>query len=171
MKTYLKLLFLFILCNTGEQVLAQQEESVIFDIRTLPPKDTLLITAYIADCGEFGGHKEYIRVFQNSGKIFASLIKDKPCNHSYQLPDTLTHVQFLGHIVNESRDKKELTSRDESAIQHFLTEFTKKKAARNTIISNAPTEFWIESPGKISGYLDQSGRWDGFNILRDSIFK
>jgi hypothetical protein len=66
--------------------LAQQNGDTIQYVTDFGLGDTLFLKASIADCGEFGGHRELIRLFRNSeGRMMASYDRDTVnCEEAYQ---------------------------------------------------------------------------------------
>ncbi|NBP30366.1 MAG: hypothetical protein EBV23_12480, partial [Flavobacteriia bacterium] len=51
-----------------------------FEFNQLKSTDTLIIASTIMDCGEFGGHNEYIYIYLLGDKIYGKLKRDKLCD-------------------------------------------------------------------------------------------
>jgi hypothetical protein len=121
--------------------------------------DTLLIISELMDCGEFGGHLEYIKCYHSKGNIVAIFSQDEPfCQNEKPArpPDT-------SYKTGEQKiDSKIL----KSYIEHF------KKIIKNPdVVTNAPTTFWIIQNSNIYFQRDWTGNSKEYETLRDKTFK
>src|SRR6185369_2143229 len=62
-----------------DYIFYQKADTININLESINSNDTIIIEAYIADCGEFGGHNEYITILKNKKNIQANLKSDPPC--------------------------------------------------------------------------------------------
>lgn len=132
---------------------------LFFNFSDLTSKDTLKIWSNIMDCGEFGGHNEYIFIYQNKDKTFAKLKRDKFCDPKSE----------INKPKGKFKKSIELSSEFKSSISNYVNKFNDFKATSG-LFSNAPTDFWIKYKEEVYHFNDPSGRWKEFLILRDELF-
>ncbi len=130
-----------------------------FKFNQLKLNDTLIISATIMDCGEFGGHNENIYIYIQDNKIFAKLKRDKLCDTE--------------NVKNNPKAKfveiVELPTNSQNTILNYINKFNDFVPDPN-IISNAPTDFWIKFKNENYDFHDQTGRWKEFLIIRNTLF-
>lgn len=121
--------------------------------------DTILIITLLRDCGEFGGHFEYIKCFYKKDTIFGSFHQDPPeCEFNFKPEKAIFNSYKKG---NQPIDSTQL-------VQYF--EYFKKQE-ENDLMSNAPTEFWIISQNVVYYQIRHLGRGDVYIAFRDKIFR
>jgi hypothetical protein len=134
----------------------QKPDTIIID-REAINTDTLFISGYVADCGEFGGYIDRIKIFRSNGEFHGLLIKGLKCK-----PSIIGYNPFLKSVVIDST---KITN-----ILDYMQQFS-KLAITHSEESNAPTEFWISYKSNKYHRWDPSGQWTNFVDLRDKIFK
>jgi len=152
-------LILILLITLLSIAVFSQELDVIFD--KISESDTLKIKAHIndsTDCGEFGGHHEYLlinRIENNQLKIrFKKLPSDCPWKQG-------------GNII----EKEIILSETESKlIQEFLLNLEKLNKTE-TSFSHAYQEFIVEFMGQTTKVWDGLGLWLGYEIFRNELIK
>ena len=60
----------------GSSIVACQPGSQKDYVADLEQRDTLLIAGYFSECGEWGGHREKIKIYKQSGEAWITYIKD-----------------------------------------------------------------------------------------------
>ncbi|MBC7000897.1 hypothetical protein [Cytophaga sp. FL35] len=133
--------------------------------------DTLVLSARFADCGEFGGHKEYLKIYVADEKYICLFInKSIDCSQSYS---KYTKIDTLTYELNEINQKRVLD---------YLLKLTEVSMLQQDLITNFSNYYEIE---QLSGYTkdfdileshekrlhfrDQSLKWKEFEKLRENI--
>ncbi|MCX6237921.1 MAG: hypothetical protein NTY07_10270 [Bacteroidia bacterium] len=122
--------------------------------------DTLMISGYVAECGEFGGFIDSIKIYKTNSKIYGLLIKGVSCKPSLKL--------------DEKFNPYNKTILIDTIKQRYILDYVGKfgvLAITHTLESNAPTEFWIQNRNKNYHRWDPTGFWKDFINLRDKLFK
>jgi len=135
-------------------------DSIKLNYNDFTKVDTFKIEAYIADCGEFGGHHEYIRIYQKRSHFIVTLKRDPPCQNNLDFE--------LG--IKKSFEKAKLTRNRKKIIGIFICDFNTKIQPKD-YTSNAPTHFLIIYRKKIYYKEDQTGEWNKFTELSNELFK
>lgn len=145
-------------------------DTINCNIHNLLPQDTLIISSYIADCGEFGGHDERIKFYIVDKKLQAVHSSDPICDptsfgYSKILDTTFAkkNKYFFNKPIVLTEDKAEL-------VRIYLINFNKFRRD-SSIESNAPTDFWVKYKNKTITRHDKWGKWDGFIKLRNELYK
>jgi hypothetical protein len=122
--------------------------------------DTLLLMSQLMDCGEFGGHIEYIKCYYDNEKLKAIFWKDDPIcqievpeeeladNDYRKAPQEITENilnQYVNHVINIDRNPSMMT--------------------------NAPTSFWMVKDGDPFFICDWTGNSEEYELFRNTIFK
>jgi hypothetical protein len=131
-----------------------------FKFNELKLNDTLLIGSIIMDCGEFGGHNEYIYIYVQDSKIYAKLKREKLCDTKSVKNNP--NAKFI--------DIVELPLNSQNTILNYINKFNNFVPDPN-IVSNAPTDFWIKFKNENYDFHDQTGRWKEFLIIRNTLFE
>ena len=130
-------------------------------------KDTLKLIAYIADCGEWGGHKESITITKEKACFKLSFDYETPKCDIYWLqmmPKDTIYVQ------NNNHDKLISYGSFEQILLNYIEAF-KGLATKSWGYSNSPQEYWIILNENIWHLIDEGGRWKEYVKTRDKIFK
>ena len=187
----MRTLITFIIFLVGQNLLGQTIIDSLKEITTLPyiprneprirdtincniynllPKDTLIISSYIADCGEFGGHKERISFYIVDKKLQAVHSSDPICDptsfgYSKILDTTFAkkNKYFVSKPIVLTEDKTEL-------VRLYIINFNKFRRD-GSLESTASTDFWIKFKHKTIVRHDKLGEWDGFIKLRNELYK
>lgn len=145
-------------------------DSVVFSFKELTLYDTLIIAGYIADCGEFGGHNEYIKCFTSNNQLYCQHSSDKACDNTLYGYPSEDKGKFCSINKSIKSDTLLLNDDREKYILSYIKKFNKFRS-RQDITSNAPTAFTIEFKGKRVVRRDECGQWKGFIDLRDTLYK
>jgi hypothetical protein len=147
------------------------EDTVRFNLLNINYKDTLIFFSTIKECGEYGGHIEWIKIFRSKNNLRAQHFSEPLCN--------LEKLGFKEKISKNKFARKEkytmnkAVKLDETRIE-LITEYISKfnNFKRNgTRMSNAPNDFWITFNGKtLAKRHDKIGNWDGFIVLRNKLY-
>ncbi|MHA7832466.1 MAG: hypothetical protein ACX93O_15330 [Flagellimonas sp.] len=133
--------------------------------------DTLVLSARFSDCGEFGGHNEYLKIYSEKEKYMCLFIKQMvDCKISYT-----DFIKIDSTIF-------ELSEKNQRSILEYLLELTKVSMLHQNLadhrsnyyemfISSGNTEapYFVESPLMTWNFQDQSLKWPGFIDLRDNL--
>jgi hypothetical protein len=136
---------------------------------TLIINDTLKISAYLAECGEFGGHREQIKIYQLRGLISGG---ESDILGADFLVDTVTCPSNNNwKRVFKKIKTKTLTSADKKLVLLYAKELT-EKSLNETGLSNAGKVYRIECtmPRIAIYYVDIEQDWDGFFKMRNTLF-
>ncbi len=164
-----------------DKILSLKERTFLMDsvkidysegvLGTLNYTDTLILSARFADCGEFGGHKEYLKIYSDKEKymcLFINQIVD--CEKSYT-----DFVEIDSTLV-------ELSEKNQQRVVEYLLELTKVSMLHQDLadhrshyyemyISSGMTgePYFLESPLMIWKFDDQSLNWLGYINLREEL--
>lgn len=122
--------------------------------------DTLLIMSQIMDCGEFGGHIEYIKCFYQNDELKATFWKDDP--------DCEVEIPKEEFVEYNYKSKPQLISYEAlSQYVNHVINIDKKPS----MWTNAPTSFWIIKDNDPFFIRDWTGNSKEYELFRDKIFK
>lgn len=133
--------------------------------------DTLVLSARFADCGEFGGHREYLNIFSDKEKKLCLLInKSIDCKKSYKDYVKIDSTLFELSEKNEQNILEyilELTevSMFEQDLSRNYSNFYEMKL--NSGLSGEP--YFLKSPLMYVYFDDQSLKWPYFILLKNEI--
>ena len=137
--------------------------------KTLIVNDTLKLSAYFDECGEFGGHREQMRIYKIRGTI--------PGGSS----DTLGADFYVDTVKCASDNRKRVFVRIKSKVltvddKRLLLNYTGdllKNALNEGVHSNAGKVYNIKCgmPKIDISYLDDGQDWDGFYKMKRSVFR
>ncbi|MFT4850983.1 MAG: hypothetical protein ACI83B_003545 [Sediminicola sp.] len=120
--------------------------------------DTILIMSELRDCGEFGGHIEYIKCYQKNGEIKGEFwAGPTDCKYEAQNENN-QEFKFKPQNISKVELKK--------YINHVLS--IEKNPSSWT---NAPTSFWVIIDGEPFFILDWSGNSVEYEKFRNMFFK
>ncbi len=136
----------------------KQRDSFSFDFSTFSKGDSLILTGEIRDCGEFGGHFEHIIIEKNNSEYTAKLIVDEIICPAWKI-DNPRKINYKKEINVDSLQKHQ--------ILNYIHEFNEFMPDGET---NAPTTFKIQFKNGKCEFEDISGSWNGWILLRDSLF-
>lgn len=122
--------------------------------------DTLLLISELPDCGEFGGHMEYIKCYYSNEILVGRFWKDNPiCQGeiSFNNQDSLKFKTLAQPIDFKLLDQY---------VNHVL-----KIDKKPPISTNAPTSFWLVKDGIPHFTRDWSGNSEEYEVFRNSVFK
>ncbi len=120
--------------------------------------DTLLIMSELRDCGEFGGHLEYIKCYYKNGKLKGVFWKDHPtCK---------TEVDEKSADVFKVKEQK-LSKRELMEYLNHVISIDKNPSSW----TNAPTSFWVIKDNEPFFIRDWTGNSSEYEIFRDENFK
>ena len=136
--------------------------------KTLIINDTLKLSAYFDECGEFGGHREQMRIYKIRGTI--------PGGSS----DTLGADFYVDTVKCASDNRKRvfvrikskvLTVDDKRLLLNYMGDLL-KKALNEGMYSNAGKVYNIKCgmPKIDISYLDDGQDWDGFYKMKRFVF-
>jgi hypothetical protein len=122
--------------------------------------DTLTLVSQLMDCGEFGGHLEYIKFYHSNKNIVAEFSQDIPSCQNEMKPDNPPYKFY----------KKDPQKVDSTLIKSYIKHFVRINK-RPDSSTNAPTSFWIMQDSNIYFVRDWTGNSKQYEKLRDKIFK
>jgi hypothetical protein len=170
------LYYILILLSQVQFCIAQDLRSgdVSFNLAALSKTDSIRLSGYISDCGEFGGHKEFIVLNKKSSSFSASFNQEPPCSTLfYHIPDLLKQRNdTLGEKDENSHLKSEIiiTEKEIVLLQKYFKEFQEIGSDCGDSFSNALSEFSITTPAWQRFRQDRCNRSKIFVILRDQLF-
>jgi len=147
------LLFLFTGCKSDPDI-----DNNIFD--GIAKRDTLTIEALYRDCGEWGGHKERIKIFLNDVHLTVQFQKDSV--------NCLDPSSFNRHIIEQWT--KEVTVRNQEDILDFLHATLNRSLKTETYCrnSNSVKVNWNSAKLVIKQY-NCGFNWTGFKDLKEKL--
>lgn len=122
--------------------------------------DTLIFVSQLNDCGEFGGHLEYIKFYHIEKNIVGEFSQDVPYCQDEMQPDTPPYAAY----------KKGPEKVDSTSIKSYIKHL-KNINKRPDAVTNAPTSFWVIQGENIYFVRDWTGNSKQYETLRDKIFK
>jgi hypothetical protein len=122
--------------------------------------DTLLIMSELKDCGEFGGHIEYIKCYYQQRKLKAEFWKDAP----------ICEIEITKDRKTENDYKSEPQTISYKALSKYVNHVINIDKNPSSI-SNAPTSFWIIKDNEPFFIRDWTGNSIEYESFRDKIFK
>lgn len=136
--------------------------------RTLIISDTLRLYAYFDECGEFGGHREQIRIYKIKGTIPGDSLDTLGADF---LIDTVKCAPDNSKRLFRKTKTKILTRNDKKVLLKYMSELL-ENALNETWRSNAGKGYGVkcEIPKLDVSYLDDEQDWDGFYEMRNSVF-
>lgn len=164
-----------------DKILSLRERTFLIDsvkmdyskgiLGTLTFTDTLVLSARFSDCGEFGGHNEYLKIYSEKEKYMCLFIKQMVnCKTSYT-----DFIKIDSTIF-------ELSEKNQRSILEYLLELTKVSMLHQDLADhrsnyyemfissgNTGAPYFLESPLMTWNFQDQSLKWPGFIDLRDNL--
>jgi hypothetical protein len=146
-------------------------DTLDFKVYSVTPSDTLILKAFVACNGEFGGHYEFLYIYK---------IDDNWCvkwknYHMSSSPSSFSSCQpvmfskgVAGFICKEMTIQ--INDAGLNKIQNYLESF-EIFIKKFDCISNAKSNYWVYFRGKSWYRNDWCGHWRDFFELRDGFFK
>ncbi len=158
------ILILFILLNFSKigDVFSQNIDSFHFSFDQLKVGDTLKIKSELRDCGEWGGHFEYIDIYYSNG-ICAYLVRDLPCSIFILERKYLDTTKPFAKTIELSEEKMAL-------VINYISDFLKYKDIPDAWC-NAPSTHSIRFKSRKISIYDDECSWNEFIPLRDKLFQ
>src|SRR6476661_10971394 len=100
--------------------------------------DTLIIIAMLMDCGEFGGHFEYIKCYYLNNALVSSFYQEPPNCEYDEKPSKEIYSSY----------KKGNQQTDSVLLANYIEQF-KKTADDDGAVSNAPVSLWIKKGNEV----------------------
>ena len=156
----------------------QAPDTIKIDLEKITTRDIIVLTGCIRECGEYGGHEEYIKICRRGQNLICWLkIGPSTCyNFDIKMPKAKkigeSKEQEKTKIPNETNfDTIVIQDEQKDLIENYFKEYG-NVAVDCHIFSNAPTYYIISYNYNILyNREDPSGDWKGFIELRDKIFK
>ncbi len=124
-------------------------------------EDTLVLSAYVADCGEFGGREERIIIYKLQEDWVARFEKGEDCELKLIISEEFGQLKTFTQL-----DSITLVLIENYINRLKIVEFD------NSIQSNAPTSFWVEINGKLyTRKVDPRGIWPQFQYVKEELFR
>lgn len=156
MKRYVLLILLML---TGVLTNGQSKKKTpsIFNVGV---GDTLTLFTRYSECGEWGGHHEYLRIYRDEDLVVNYEIDSVYCGREIEI------TRF------PSRTKqKRLTDSDIDVIEEYVKKVFKLSKKEQIYGSNANNGFYIIFRGQEYFYIDSFFVWDEFDIMVRKVFK
>jgi len=150
--------------------------------------DTIKIIVEFSECGEWGGHREWIHLFRESnGKIHAHLKVDTvSCDRIITKYDR-AYQAYYSDLADEERvirqEKwKSLNNKDEQLISRFISRLLKLYLSHNYLNRNEDSLFIYRGAGKVIQVMNTNSTLDftfynsdnysntKYSKMRDEIF-
>jgi hypothetical protein len=122
--------------------------------------DTLLIMSELMDCGEFGGHIEYIKCYYDHEELKAIFWKDDP----------KCEIEIPKREIIENNYKRGPQSITKERLITYLSHVTSIDE-NPSMMTNAPTSFWIVKDNDPFFIRDWTGNSKEYETFRDEVFK
>jgi len=130
-------------------------------VNKIAPVDTLKLIVQYTDCGEWGGHREFLKIFM-SDKLKIEYSKDT-VSCEYDNPD---HVRQL--LMSETR---RVRNSERKLIDEYIKKVIKRSKEKRYACSNAANVFSITTKYTTVSFGDSCTNWDEFKVLVREIFK
>lgn len=169
MKTLISLFILIFLisCSDKKSLDTPDSEQPTYSFQNLLSnygKDTLFIKSRFADCGEWGGHEELIKIYQSDRKLKLTYTKFKVnCGVRDSLGSIIQTKKFSRHIL--------LSDSQQSALMKYMNELMKFKFLDEEI-SHSGNSFSINNTKgdlKISHSGNQPLLLNSYNSLMNTL--
>lgn len=146
-------------------VMIKNKKAAITNTKIEPLKftnkfDTLLIISQLMDCGEFGGHLEYIKCYHVKDNIVSVFYQDQPFCQGMEKSDKPLYNLY----------KKEQQNIDSTELKSYINHFNSIEEHPD-MTTNAMTSFWIFMDTNLYFQRDWTGNSKEYELLRDKIFK
>ncbi|MBK8806986.1 MAG: hypothetical protein IPO21_10205 [Bacteroidales bacterium] len=122
--------------------------------------DTLLLMAKLMDCGEFGGHIEYIKCYYHKGELKAVFWKDNP----------ICEIEFSKENIIENNFKNTPQTISKELLSKYVN-YVININKNPSMVTNAPTLFWIIKDNDPFFISDWTGNSNEYEVFRNNIFK
>lgn len=138
--------------------------------------DTLLLTATYAECGEFGGHREVIKVYMRAEEQRQA----RRSGDWAAVPLTATWFLDTAHCARPNRKfflagQQQIDRNDEAVILEYIQNLlTRNLQERGLTISNGGNRYVVRRARERQlhvEYYDPQNAWNGFESLRQQLFK
>jgi hypothetical protein len=141
----------------------QSVDRIKFDYNSFKKSDTLKIVAFLTDCGEWGGHYEYIIIFRKHNNFYGNLKRDSPCRPGMDILEGTPHFCFSVKLNKEFRND----------ISIFIANYNKEwlRTDNSPICCGGIEQFSIYFQNQESFFKCLDGHWKEFINLRNKIFK
>src|SRR6187455_337662 len=117
---------------------------VSFNLKSLNETDSIRLSGYISDCGEFGGHWEFIVLKKISDVLSASFNQEPPCSTLVtHIPDSLKQENdSISEKKNSLHIKPEIKITEQEIVlfQNYFKEFPEIGKNCGNSYSNARSE-------------------------------
>ncbi|CAM4390132.1 hypothetical protein [Zobellia nedashkovskayae] len=152
------------------------KDSVVIDyskglLGRLYYSDTLVLSARFADCGEFGGHKEFLKIYSNKEKFQCLFInKMVDCEKSYtdyvKIDSTLFELSEKNQrsVIEYLSELTEISMLEQGLSNNYSNDY---EMVLNTARSGAP--YFTENPIMSLFFQDDSLKWSAYIKLREEI--
>jgi hypothetical protein len=168
-------------CQNGYQ----PADTVRIDLDKISINDTLILIGKIMECGEWGGHEEYIIICRRNQNLICWMGKgSSDCPKDFFDRKNRTFGFPKAHRIGENIEPEKTIPPPEVVYDTIIIQDEQKSLITNyfkefgiislkcDINSNAPTYYKIiYNLETIYNREDPSGHWKGFIDLRDKIFK
>lgn len=140
-----------------------QKSLYAFD-NIVPYQDTLIIKSSFSDCGEWGGHDEFIKIYRSEKKIKLTYIKyEEDCNNKDQ-SGSIVQVEKMKKNISLSRFQK-------IALMNYMESLMKSQFL-NKVISHSGNFFYLENTDgslKISCGGNHPTLLENYNLLMTKL--
>jgi len=161
MKTTLLFVVMFILCRD----LKGQSIDSFTNSNEYTAVDTLEIVSSFhdsTDCGEFGGHKEVLKIFKNDKVTFTYHREPRQC--LMRNPSPFPNNIVMNYTWSLDIDKQKL-------INGYLKQLQDHIPSKN-VVTNAPSFYWVRFNGReIFRLNDSDASWKEYENFRDAVLK
>lgn len=146
------------------------KDSVKFSFDQLNDQDTLSISAFIADCGEFGGHKEFLKCYNTGDSYCIQHYSEPACDNTLfnYPPEDKGRFSKVGEATISK--PIELNEQSKGLVINYLRDFS-NLPRKTPMYTNAPTRYWVTFKEKKYYRYFGAGTWTEFIKLRDKLYK
>ncbi|UOR05902.1 hypothetical protein MUN82_02095 [Hymenobacter aerilatus] len=139
--------------------------------------DTLVLSANYSECGEFGGHREMIKIYMRAEEQRQARQADW---NWAAVP--LTAVWYLdtarcsqpNSMLSLVKQQQITVSHEEAIVEYIQTMLTRNLADNGMTLTNGSNRYSVKRTNRESlhvEYRDVRRAWDGFERLRERIFE
>lgn len=165
--TLISFLILFTNCSkkkTAKETGLQQPEFSFENILGYGKTDTLFIKSQFEDCGEWGGHKELIKIYRSERKPKLTYVKFKvDCGVRNSLGSIIQTKELTRHIL--------LSNSQQLILMKYMNDLMKFQFLKKEISHSGNSFYLYNAKGdlKISYYGNQPLLLNSYNTLMTAL--
>jgi uncharacterized membrane protein len=155
LRTFIFIGILFLLSYTPKQNLSPL-------ITRLKTNDTLLLYAQYSECGEWGGHEEYINITPTEKGLLAVFSWNKPKVCKSEFKDAPPITNGTSKILNPE---------EKTIISSYISDLADAKSKNEKPSWNMLDVFTVHTKDSTLEFENWNRGWKGFEKLRNKVFR